>query len=318
MKKKIILLGVLMAVLSGLAAFFYFAGTALSDAQQETVDLLGNPDQFVITYLPRGTDDNPEMVRSEVWYYVGMGKQVSFLGGKLVTVEPYQPEGEMVPTRFVPWEIDVRTDFEEMKDVLGTEAIMSIHDLPIYSGEEVQTYLTPGAIFIIEQGYLTYFQTVVEGEPPVFPTELPTPTVTPVTSLAAPQRIVNRAYGFSIQLPAGWFLGADDIVVSSYDTGFLEKNLPLPEKRVKCDFVLPFDEVEMEEQNLVKQTDGMKITRWQITGFEGDGPGFGAGVVYAIESSGQAELWLVCFMADEPYKSELETSLQTFVYEEQP
>lgn len=310
MKKKILLFGFILAALSGLGIFLFFSGSVMSDAQKETVALLGNPDQFVITYLPRGSEDEMEMVRSEVWYYATLGKRISFLAGELVVAEDYRSELPGEPTVLVPWDFDVLTDFEEIEKSLGAVAVVPIADLPVFAGEDVQTYLSPGAIFIFEQGYLTYFQTVVEGELTQLPTEAPTPTV----PLAPSKRITNSVYGFTIDLPADWFLGEEDIVLSSYDTDFMAKQLPLPETRVKCDFVLPFGEVEIEQRGVLIENESLAISRCQITGSEGDGPGFGAGLVYQIQSSDKDELWLVCFMADEPQLSQLEGSLGTFAY----
>jgi hypothetical protein len=315
MKKKILTVLVLLAALA-VTAFLVVSlfSNSLSDSQQQTRDMFGAPDQFVITYLPRGTDEETEMVRSEVWYYKNAQKKVSFLAGELIATDDHQLADDVVSTPFLPEDIDVLMNFSEIQKALQTQAITQVQGLPVFDSEDVKTYLSKDALFIIEQGYLTYFQTLSEGEV----VEYSEPTQTPTLTTPSVNIIQNEVYNFTIQLPQDWYLEENDVVLSNYDTDYLTNNQEPPTNPLKCDFSdQEITDASLDGGSQVYENDDLAITRHSIANFQADGPGYGDGVVFKILSSANSPLYLICFMFNEEGGKLLEEALNSFSYVKQ-
>jgi hypothetical protein len=132
----------------------------LSTDQQTIRETFGPPEQFLITYLPQGPSDNPRAVRSEVWYYPKHSKQVSFLGGKTVAVTEFNPKETIIGgTSLRPEEFDIYMGYDEVAKIVGKLNIERF-DFPVFFDDTVETYASDQALFIIEEGYLTYIQTI--------------------------------------------------------------------------------------------------------------------------------------------------------------
>jgi hypothetical protein len=184
--RRVRLLAALIIVILGLVGVWLLVQSPLSPDQRNSIKLFGYPADFVITYLPR--KDGQQLVRSEVWYYPEIGKQFSFLGGKLAGSDKYANENKLPPTDLKPEDFDFDTQYTEIEEILGKENIDPVDYLEAFADENLQTYFSPKAVFIIENGQLTYFQTVGLSDQPQPTLEPPTPTPlpTPTESIATP------------------------------------------------------------------------------------------------------------------------------------
>ena len=158
---------IFIAILLG-GAFVYFnyiASPSLLSADQEEIrGLYGPPEQFMITYVPRGAIENPQMARQEVWYYPKQEKKVSFLAGDLIIADEFKPkEAAVSGTSLRPEDFDVYMGFDGVAALVG-ELNLQLMDMPVFSGEGVETYVSPQALFIFEDDYLTYVQTIGIGD----------------------------------------------------------------------------------------------------------------------------------------------------------
>lgn len=136
-------------------------GVALSEDQVEMVSSHGLPEQFSISYLPKGSEEGSEFVRHELWYYPAKGQKVSFLNGRVVNIEKLElAEGVTYNrTQLEPSDFDVYTSLVSVENIVGKKNIAPI-ELPGFFGEGVETYASPGAVFVFENEYLTYMETL--------------------------------------------------------------------------------------------------------------------------------------------------------------
>jgi hypothetical protein len=156
MRRAIITAAVVLIVLS--LGFLWLNQSPLSSEQKNTVKLLGYPADFVITYLPRKEGD--QLVRSEVWYYPDIGKQISFLGGKLAGAQAYSTTEKLKPTTLKPEMFDFDSQFSDLEDSLGKANIDPVDYLEGFTADNLKTYFSDQAVFIFENDQLIYFQTV--------------------------------------------------------------------------------------------------------------------------------------------------------------
>jgi len=156
---------VFFAVLSDDEPELIAASDAPDDAQaaeDEISDVFGPPDQFIVAYLPR---DGGELVRTEIWYYPEHEQKVTFVEGKVVSVDPMENPGtDVIYPDLMPGDFDFEMGYDDVMAVLGGEAD-EIDETPELLGEfDVQTYVNDSAVFAIEGGRLVYVQTIGIGE----------------------------------------------------------------------------------------------------------------------------------------------------------
>ncbi|MBW6442056.1 hypothetical protein K0B04_04115 [Patescibacteria group bacterium] len=325
MKKVLkILIPALIVVLA--IYFLLFHETSLSQDQKNTIKLFGYPSQFVITYLPRGEADNPQLVRSETWYYHNQQTKIAFLGGKFVYEEEFifDEVGEETPLK--PEDFDYFLNFDDMSAIFGIENIIPIDFFPVlYEEGEIATYLTDYAVFIIENDQLTYFQTLgiggdsildeIEIEPEGIVVNRAEESIDKEADTEDWKTWENIRLGIRVKYPPAWFLEDDDIVLSSYDTGYMEKDLELPKVRLKCDFNKYNDsyvEIVDKEDFL---TGDVKISKGTAQdSFEDEGPGMGDGVMFLIEKEGIDTIALICFSYDEKFENDLVEVFKTIEF----
>ena len=183
MRRAKLLAALLGLVLLLLVGWWFWPGSPLSSEQQNTVKLFGYPNDFVITYLPR--KDGQQLVRSEVWYYPQIQKQFSFLGGKLAGSDNYTDENKLPPTNLKPEDFDFDLTSADIEEIIGEGNIDPVDYLEGFVDEDVQTYFSEKAVFIIENNQLTYFQTVGVSDQPQPTLEPPTPTPLPTPEITA-------------------------------------------------------------------------------------------------------------------------------------
>lgn len=315
--------------------FILFPKPSLSEDQKNTVKIFGYPSQFVITYLPRGDVDNPQLVRSETWYYPKQQTKINFLAGKLTFEEEYISEEDTEDTDLKPEDFDFFLNFNDISAIFGEENIIPIDFIPgLYEEGEISTYLTDSALFIMESDQLTYFQTLdakgddvfdleniepeknedVKNEPDHKPIEKEDESEEKVTTENW-KTYQNERLSIKMKYPPEWYLEDEDIVFSSYDTGYMEKGLGLPEKRLKCDFNefnLKYFDIKDEELFL----DGdVKISKGLVVDKSGEeGPGMGDGVVFVFEKEGENSIALICFSYNDDFEEKLKESFKTFEF----
>lgn len=143
--------------------FYYFKGdsVALSQSQEEMVKSLGRPEQFAITYMPKGSDEGSDFVRHETWFYPSLGSKLTFLAGELVLTEELEiPEGkEYYPTIYNSEDFNFYTNLTETRELLGEQALEPL-ELPGFFDEGVEVYGSAGAMFVFEEGNMTYMETL--------------------------------------------------------------------------------------------------------------------------------------------------------------
>jgi hypothetical protein len=311
--------------------FLFLRDLLLSEDQKNTVKLFGYPSQFTITYIPRGDADNPQLVRSEVWYYNSQEVEISFLGGNFVSEEEYTPQGDNSETPLRPEDFDYFTNFNDMKSMFGTENIVPIDFLPVFYEEgEIATYLTDLALFVIEKDRLTYFQTLGSGTEDflelgdVPEEEIEEKEIKEETKEEEKEDPIstenwklyqNSMLGIKMKYPPEWYLLDEDIVLTTYDTGYMEKGLELPEKRLKCDFnrfnpeFLSLD----DEREIIDN--GVKISKGAAVDNSGeDGPGMGDAVMFLFEKEDFSPITLVCFSYSSDFEEKLYKSFETFEF----
>jgi hypothetical protein len=183
MRRAIILAALVILVIIGLGWWWWFQQSPLSTEQRNTIKLFGYPADFVITYLPR--KEGQQLVRSEVWYYPGIGKSFSFLGGKLAGAEKYSDSQNLSPTDLKPEMFDFDSEYAEIEELLGKGNIDLVDYLEGFTDENLKTYFSPKAVFIFENGQLTYLQTVGVSDQPQPTLEPPTSTPVPTPEIIA-------------------------------------------------------------------------------------------------------------------------------------
>lgn len=335
MKKRLLLL-----IIIGAVVFLFlklFSNSKSSQDQKDTVELMGNPAQFVITYLPQGDDNETTMVRSEVWYYPQQEKSLHFLSGNLISTEDYLPESESEATEqtdLFPSDFDVMMNLDELEVALD-EVPQQLYELPGFDEDGFQTFMTSKAVFTIENGYLTYFETVGLGEESdvdvmeenqaaqemdeILEPENPIPNddSSGDVTVGLGNRIADSVYDFSIEVPESWVFDTDAHIFASYDMGYLEKGLELPAERFKCDFVpqITSDVVLDNLGEFLSNDSKTKVSKFLVIDIlEADYLGFGDGIIYRFETNSN-NMYLICFTLYQELEEDLETVLKTYEYE---
>ena len=322
--KKII--GVLIPafILLLVGYYLFLDSTSLSKDQKNTIDIFGYPSQFLITYLPRGEADNPELVRSETWFYPSQNTSISFLAGNLLSEEEYIPNGSVSTTPLHPEDFDFFMDFKDMESIFGSENILPIDFLPVFYEEgDTATYVTDLALFIIENDSLTYFQTLGnEGDSIIVEEGMPLESDNKQVeddkeTIDNRKTYKNSMLGITMKFPSEWYLLDEDIVLSTYDTGYMEKGLDLPNERLKCDFN-KYNEDMLSIEDEKKIIDGdVKVYKGIAVDNSGeDGPGMGDGVMFLFEKEDLDSVALVCFSYSGNFENELFKSFETLRFEE--
>ncbi len=161
--KFIIGLGFIVAVLIVGAQFLGFSQNISAD-QEEIRSLYGAPEQFMITYVPQGNDDNIVMARQEIWYYPKHEKKIIFIAGNAITVDEFIPEEEIVaPTSLRPEDFNIDMNYNDLVAIMGELNLEKVEIPVLFEEGEIETYYSDQAIFVIEGEYLTYVQTIGIG-----------------------------------------------------------------------------------------------------------------------------------------------------------
>lgn len=334
--KRLLLPALALAVI-GVILFWLLVGSAstVSDQQQQTLDLWGNPAQFVITYLPQDSASGSSFARYEVWYYPEQNKQVTFLAGETLAVQDFSSEETVPASPYVPWDFDFDTGYRQLQSLIGADNLYLI-DLPGFSGDGIESYAAQDLVLVLEDDYLTYVQTLaydenIEANPQesdprsqsAEPAANPEPTSNQhqETTIQDQEPALNQDFqtysstdlGFSINYPVDWFLTSG--VLANYDTDYLYTGASLPEQMLKCDFVeYRPDEVTLGELQLLSEG-RIQVSQTTITAdIWGEGPGYGDNVVFLIEDDEHQPMNLVCFAYDDSFYDQLLATLQTFEF----
>lgn len=162
--KKIIFLIILLTIVF-IAGFFYYnyfdKGVAISKEQENIITEIGRPEQFTISYLPKGSDEGSEFVRHETWYYPSLRQKVSFLNGKLITTVNLDIEdgSKYNKTLLMSEEFDSFSTKQDIVKQIGEDNLAPI-ELPGFFGDGIETYASSEALFVFEGDYLTYMETL--------------------------------------------------------------------------------------------------------------------------------------------------------------
>mgnify|MGYP007134653263 CR=1 FL=1 len=131
----------------------------LSETQKDTVDALGYPTNFAISYMPTGDEEKPTLTRNEVWYYPTHNLKIIFSAGKVFETEEYTPTTtKQEPTKLKPQNFHFNQSFASIKRHLKSKP----YEFESFAEEDdydIKTYVSEDAFFTIENGKLTYFQT---------------------------------------------------------------------------------------------------------------------------------------------------------------
>lgn len=163
--KKFFIKLIVLIVIIFVVGYVYFnyidSGKALTEAQQEIISTLGRPEQFALAYLPKGSDEGSEFVRHEVWFYPSMKRKVIFLGGKIVGTEELdiKDNSEYESTQLKSEDFDFYTGIDDVEKQVGEINFLPL-EIPGFFGDGVETYAGKDAMFIFEDGYLTYMETL--------------------------------------------------------------------------------------------------------------------------------------------------------------
>jgi hypothetical protein len=136
-------------------------GFALSEAQIEIKDIYGAPEHFIISYLPKGSEEGSEFARYETWFYPSLGQKISFLAGKPLDISELEiaENSDYWPSPYNPEDFDVYTSLSQVKKILDGEELAPL-ELPGFDGDGIKTYGSAGALFVFENDYLTYVETL--------------------------------------------------------------------------------------------------------------------------------------------------------------
>ena len=172
MKKqaKLVVIILLIIIVGAVLTMFFLSQKSdsvigyLSSDQQNVVDILGYPQQFTISYIHKNIEDESQLIRSEVWYYPTQQKEVSFLAGRLADSKNYTSDSSPTATTLHPESFTFGQSLDEISSILGTKNVREAKDLPGFESDlDIKVYVSPQAMFLIENGYLTYFQTLGTG-----------------------------------------------------------------------------------------------------------------------------------------------------------
>lgn len=286
---------------------------------------MGYPSQFVITYVPRGDADNPQLVRKETWFYPDLETKIGFLGGKFIYEDTYIEQVTLGKTPLKPQDFDYFLTYKDLEKMFGIENIVPVDFMPVfYEEEERATYLTDLAFFIIENNQLTYFQTISASQEQLL--EIPDTDTPPQiqnnengeTSLNTEnewETHTDTVLQMKIKYPSSWFIENNSNVLSSYDTGYLEKGLELPEKRLKCDFFV-------YKGSGIEIGDPIQIINKKVSVYEGKalethhdgGPGLGDSHLFVFKEDEEDTIALICYSYHESFYATLLQMLETFEY----
>ena len=162
MTKKVKFIVLLVLIFFIAVLFFYFFNKpkfVLSESQKEIVESLGRPDQFTISYLPQGESN---LARHEIWFYLNYEQKISFLNGELILSEDIKNDlSKRNSTNLKSEDFDFYVSAAEVKNKISSDDFILV-DAPVFSDTEngIETYASSQALFIFEQGYLTYMETL--------------------------------------------------------------------------------------------------------------------------------------------------------------
>lgn len=133
----------------------------LTPDQRTIVRSLGQPSRFTVAYLPLGTEGNYEITRTEVWYYPEHGQRISFVRGRVVSVDRIgdEPVAARYPS-LDPWRFHVGMNREQVESVLGTTALAIDPAVEADGSDGAQVYVSGQAVFSVEKGKLVYFSSL--------------------------------------------------------------------------------------------------------------------------------------------------------------
>jgi hypothetical protein len=168
-RKPILIVLVALIIIVSVATLFLVypylpkrSDVKLTPDQQKVIDILGYPDQFVITYVENGGDSKPQLIRDEIWTYAKSGKSVTFLGGKLAYSDDYSTKNQIVQTTYHPEDFQFDQNYSDIKNQLNNTDIYEVNDIPgVTDQKNIKVYTANGILFVFENGYLTYVQTIV-------------------------------------------------------------------------------------------------------------------------------------------------------------
>jgi hypothetical protein len=313
--KRLILLVVSIFVVVGIFVF-QKSSAPLSPDQKELIDLWGYPDQFKIAYLPKGDD---ELIRSEVWIYSKQQKQVQFLAGNSIAINSFEPISD-VQTTLKPENFSFIQTKQDIEKLIGEEILEPIDFLPGISddsdNQEVLIYLSPQAIFTIEHGHLTYMETIgLEISQDEIKNNPIDETSTEKTIEESQLDVNTLSYhsdflGFSTSYPQNWFLSDD--ILTTYDANKPLDEIVLPDKFLKCDFLLynP-DSLSISNPTPINDQITKGIANDLITP---DGPGLGDAVIYKINHPVE-DLALLCYSFDSSFETNLINLLNSITFD---
>lgn len=134
----------------------------LSSTQKDTVDALGYPTNFAISYMPTGDEEKPTLTRNEVWYYPNQNLKIVFSAGKVFLTEEYSPTNtEQEPTKLKPQHFHFDQNLRKIKSKLKSKPRLfeSFAEETEETPADIEHYLSEDAFFTIENDKLVYFQT---------------------------------------------------------------------------------------------------------------------------------------------------------------
>ena len=134
----------------------------LTKDQKKIIDTFGRPKQFILAYMPIGGEDGFGLSRAETWYYPRHKKKIAFAAGDILSVRAMEDPGENVSYSEAHIEnFDFSMDYKDVIEALGVEKAEPIEFAnDVFQKDEVESYLADKVTFTIEQGHLTYLQTL--------------------------------------------------------------------------------------------------------------------------------------------------------------
>ena len=309
--RRLILLAVFILVVVGVF-IFQKSSSNLSPDQKELINLWGYPDQFKISYLPRGED---ELVRSEVWIYHDQQKQVQFLAGNSIASNSYQPTSD-IQTTLKPEDFSFSQNVEDVGQIVGEGALEPIDFLPGISDdeEEIIIYISPQAIFTIEHDHLTYVETLgLEISQETISDDFEEEIQKEIQEEENTSSYHSDFLGFSTSYPQNWYLESD--VLTTYDANKPLDQITLPNEYLKCDFVT----YNSESTSIINQE---TIYQEQITILKGDaqdqtdfdGPGLGDAIMFRIQDD-NTDISLICFSYHLNFETDLINMLKSITFD---
>lgn len=163
MKKIVIFIIVFLLLMAGFYFYFSFQKPAsLSSDQQEIVNTFGVPKRFTINYLPQGEGNTEALVRTETWSYPEHLKEITFVGGRVYSVDDINEEtGKMTYSDLKPEDFDFSMNYDDVASIIGADTIVPIDMVPeLNTVGQLQTYTADNVIFSIESDHLTYLETI--------------------------------------------------------------------------------------------------------------------------------------------------------------